>query len=237
MKALILAGLLLSTAIGFAEPPRFLLAVKEEKDAHSTEKGWSVDIGEVYQFVRKVSASEYNGGTPDSSDQGYVEVQIDDIKVVSLAANFVPVEDKDLLAATTKYSQEVAQHKSQNEVETVLGEIDEKGSTPMSGRDSETCEGKLRAEIADLDSNPRQMVRERIRARIADLESQRFLNHAEQHCDYFLRALLESPVSEKQEQQSNDKHASDDGYLRSQIQELQYQQNIDRMKNFMQNDH
>jgi len=31
MKALILAGLLLSTAIGFADLPRFLSALKEKK--------------------------------------------------------------------------------------------------------------------------------------------------------------------------------------------------------------
>jgi hypothetical protein len=86
-----------------------------------------------------VSASEYNGGSPDPADKSYVEVQIDDVKVVSPAANFVPVEGKDLLAASEKYAQEVALHRAQHEVEGVLTTIDSAVSEPMNGRQRDIC--------------------------------------------------------------------------------------------------
>lgn len=111
---LILAGLLLSVTTGLADSPIFLVAIKAEQNAKSTEPasmgGWNVEIGEVYQFLRTVSASEYNGGKP-GTDATYVAVAVDDIAVFSRADNFVRVADKDIAQAAMKYNQEVAQNR------------------------------------------------------------------------------------------------------------------------------
>jgi len=105
MKVLILAGFLLSTAIGFADPPRFVFVVKNDPNPDGK---YRVDIGEVYQFVRTMSVAELHGGAPDPTDATYFVVQMEDVKIVAPATNFVPVEQKDLMAATQKYAEEVA---------------------------------------------------------------------------------------------------------------------------------
>jgi hypothetical protein len=116
MKALILAGFLLSTVTGFAQDVHFLVAVKEDQNPRTANTGWRVEVGEVYQFVRGMSASEYTGG-PSQADNTYVVLKLDDVQVVSPTANFRPVEDKDMVQAAMKYNQEVVQNR-QDEKET-----------------------------------------------------------------------------------------------------------------------
>jgi len=106
---------LLSLTIGrlYADDSvHFLVAIKGEQNVRSTvttaNSGWDIEIGEVYQFVRGMSASEYNGG-PSGDDNTYVVIQIGNVQAVAPAVDFLPVAEKDMVEAAMKYNDEVAQ--------------------------------------------------------------------------------------------------------------------------------
>jgi len=107
----ILLALLCCSAPAQDAPVTFVMAVKECKAARtSAPPRWDVDIGEVFPFVRKMTAAEYTGGA-DNSDTTYCVVKMDDKFIYIPAECLVAVPAADLVTAATHYNEEVREYR------------------------------------------------------------------------------------------------------------------------------
>ncbi len=83
---------------------QFVVAVREENDVYFTGKNkWKLEIGETFPFVRYMSVSEFNGGTPDHQDKTYSVLKMDGSVLITRSSNIAFVSEADVPSAAMKH--------------------------------------------------------------------------------------------------------------------------------------
>lgn len=98
------------------DTPVYLVAVKGMDGLLLSDgkRTWNLEVGEVFPFVRFVSASELKGGFRNPADTKYVLVQIDDQTFVAPTACFTKVEASQLASAAMAYRKIVLANREQS---------------------------------------------------------------------------------------------------------------------------
>lgn len=116
MKLLSLFGILLYCfATEACAETQYFVAIQEKSDLKLSDgSSWTLEVGEVFPFVRWVSASEARGQVAISGDRSYALVQMDDKTLVVPSACMRAVPEKDIATAAMTYRQIVQQSRENN---------------------------------------------------------------------------------------------------------------------------
>jgi hypothetical protein len=114
MKTLFTKTIFLLLTVLVHASPEYVVAVKGQQGLKLSDgNGWTLELGEVFPFIRWVSVSELRGEAPDPSDKSAALVQMDDLTLIVPSACIQQVEDKDLAAAAMNYRQIVQAHRAE----------------------------------------------------------------------------------------------------------------------------
>lgn len=119
MKTLFtLCALFLAVVTDAAAQTQFYIVTKEKSNLKTSDGAvWDLELGEVFPFVRWVSASELKGLAANPADKSYALLQMDNLTLIVPSQNVRPVEEKDVAAAAMTYRQIVQESRANRQVE------------------------------------------------------------------------------------------------------------------------